>query len=182
MATPESRPEVRRDPGKQLGDRDAGTAGADAGGSPGGARGEGAAKGATSVAQPALIDGQLPLTEPRCGGRLPGKGTGMCGLNLTCARWTQLAKDRASGRTDYVGVPVWWTCAKSKISMTLTGYVHDPATQAPLTDVAKVRPKTKQHPWKSGKKPQDLPVAKTRYEQNQRHRDRAARLAKERNA
>lgn len=78
-----------------------------------------------------MIDGQLPLTEPRCGGRLPGKGTGMCGLNLTCARWTQLAKDRASGRTDWVGVPVWWTCARSKVLMVLDGYVRDPAAQPP---------------------------------------------------
>lgn len=128
MATQQTRPTDRRDPGKQLGDRDAAAAGADAGRGPGG---PGSAGGAAAAPQPTLIDGQLPLTEPRCGGRLPGKGTGMCGLNLTCARWTQLAKDRASGRTDWVGVPVWWTCARSKVLMVLDGYVRDPAAQPP---------------------------------------------------
>ena len=94
----------------------------------------------------------------------------MCGLNLTCARYTQ--------RFDDSKVPSWWTCAKSKISMTLDGYVHDPAAAGSLTDLVKGKTKPKRQPWKT-LKPQKLPHVQTREERNQARRERYARTAKQ---
>lgn len=158
MATPENRSPYRRHPGIVVGASDAGAARA----VPGGSRApQGSSPGQAGTSKPTLIDGQLPITEPRCGGRLPGKGLGDCVSRSHCARYTQMAKDRASGRTDYVDVPVWWTCSKGGYTLDTPGYVADDEAMrrtVRAASTAKPKPK-KRHPWKSP--PPSAPVIKT---------------------
>lgn len=80
----------------------------------------------------------LPLTEHRCAGRMPG-GKQSCCLREICARATQVKKDALGESKEYLKVKVEWTCVHPEKLGLHPGFVRDTeAAEARTAEVQRV--------------------------------------------